>query len=107
MANKTLHDLRCVATNSYPSVHLPATGPGTWIRVLDILPGRFGTDVHLRLRLHDLFDESREYEALSYTWGSTTEGRSVIINEHSCLPVTDNLYHALQRLRSWLKRRTI
>lgn len=96
-----------MATKSYPPVHLPTTGPGNWIRVLDILPGRFGSDVHLELRLHNLSDESREYEALSYTWGVRTLGQWVTVNNDYRLPVTDNLYRALQRARLCRNRRTI
>lgn len=96
-----------MATNSYPPVHIPVTKFGTWTRVLDILPGRFGTDVALELRHHNISDQSRQYEALSYTWGPTTEDRSVTVNKHYRLPVTDNLYLALQRLRLRDHHRTI
>lgn len=51
------------------------------------------------------------YEALSYTWGDTTERRTIRLKSKSIswhdLPVTDNLSNALRRLRWRFKIRTL
>lgn len=43
--------------------------------------------------------EVAKYEALSYVWGYSTKGRTIRINQHYVLPITDNLFDALRRLR--------
>ena len=83
--------------NTYPS--LPLDKDSRQIRILRLHPGR---DDALRgtLRVASLTDQPC-YEALSYTWGrSTYEPQPcIILNENCNLPLTDNLYHALTRLR--------
>lgn len=70
----------------------------TSIRVLDLLPGRRGTEIRISLRVVDM-SSGPDYEALSYTWGESSAGRSILVNEIYRLPVTDNLFHALRGLR--------
>ena len=68
--------------------------------LVQILPPDSEEDaIHLTLSNHEL-DGANEvkYEALSYTWGAVTAQRIVLI-EGQRLPVTDNLYAALNRLR--------
>lgn len=96
-----------MAPYKYPQVPLPAQADGQWTRVLDIRPGRFDTKLHLDLRLADVASRSTRYEALSYTWGASLNGRSVTVNDEYELPVTDNLFDALRRLRRRYRHRTI
>lgn len=39
------------------------------------------------------------YEALSYVWGKSSENRTITLDGQKGVPVTDNLYVALRRLR--------
>lgn len=55
--------------------------------------------------VHDA-DNSIDYEALSYTWGTTTKSYSISIN-NSDLAVTENLYQALEHLRQELEDRIL
>ncbi|KAI0406752.1 HET-domain-containing protein [Xylaria palmicola] len=83
------------------------------IRVLELLPGMFDNDLRVILRTVSL-DDKPSYEALSYTWGGRTEGRSLKIWQNtkwiprsSELPITDNLFKALRRLRKLSKARVL
>lgn len=81
----------------YPLVPLLAPEHGNAILLLEIVPGRFDDELQLKLWAADL--ATAEYEALSYTWGASTKGRRVIVNERFIFSVTDNLFCALRRLR--------
>lgn len=70
---------------------------GNEIRLLAILPGRFGDPIKCTLSTVCLDDEPA-FEALSYTWGSMSKDSSLICDSKS-LKVTSNLYEGLQRLR--------
>lgn len=70
---------------------------GNEIRLLAILPGRFGDPIKCTLSTVCLDDEP-VFEALSYTWGSMSKDSSLICDLKS-LNVTSNLYEGLQRLR--------
>lgn len=70
---------------------------GNEIRLLAILPGRFGDPIKCTLSTVCLDDEPA-FEALSYTWGSMSKDSSLICDSKS-LHVTSNLYEGLQRLR--------
>ena len=76
------------------------------IRVLEITPGAWSADVHIFLRTVRL-ESAPQYEALSYTWGSSEEGRTVCVNKKATLPVSDNLFRALRRLRKKFGSRTL
>ena len=76
------------------------------IRLVEILPGKVDR-IFCRIHIVDLNDLSRaatgaeqstSYEALSYTWDVQTSYEHVWRND-KVLPVTQNLYVALQRLR--------
>ena len=75
------------------------------IRVLEILPGRHAKPVSVVLRAVCL-NTSPQYEALSYTWGAVSD-KNVRIQERYDILVTDNLYHALLRLRHKSQIRTM
>lgn len=92
--------------HQYPPLPLIIDHGDHHVRVLDLLPGRFNSELRLALRPESLSD-SPHYEALSYTWGAAAEGRTVIVNDIYHLSVTDNLYRALRRLRYRFTRRTL
>ncbi|KAH7417001.1 heterokaryon incompatibility protein-domain-containing protein [Cadophora sp. MPI-SDFR-AT-0126] len=78
--------------------NLPLPDPRS-IRILNILPGRFGDIVECTLEVVDLnAAEKPQYEALSYVWGPI--GPPVMIKCNSqAVKVTPNLGAALQRIR--------
>ena len=76
------------------------------IRVLEILPGKLDTKMRVTLRVVSL-DANPHYEALSYTWGASSEARAVRANAKFEIPVTDNLFRALRRLRNTRKTRRL
>lgn len=66
------------------------------IRVLDLQPGTTESEIRILLRVERL---TNAYEALSYTWGASTENRVVRVNNDFVVSVTDNLFRALRCLR--------
>lgn len=87
---------------------LPLDSTKQEIRVLDILPGRFGDPLRAELRVVSRAEEpTPAYEALSYTCGPATRGTFAILQKNVKFPITDNLYDALQRLRQKRKTRTL
>ncbi|KAL8719837.1 MAG: hypothetical protein Q9225_003215 [Loekoesia sp. 1 TL-2023] len=72
--------------------------------MLKLCPG--GLDKEITLSLASVFldiDKPLKYHALSYTWGNPTKTKVVIVQTSDgprVLPVTDNLYTALQHLRN-------
>ena len=76
------------------------------VRLLELQPGRYGRRLHGKIRLVNLEDHPT-YEALSYTWGPITEDRCIFLDEGATLPLSDNLYRALQRLRHRLRKRVL
>ena len=79
---------------------------GTRIRVLHLLPRTHGSSIYLKLKVVDL-DSEPIYQALSYTWGKSSEGRYVFVNGIYRVSVTDNLFNALHGLRRRLKVRVL
>ena len=80
----------------YPSVPLdPDNGE---IRLLTLLPGAWDDKITCTLETVLLSNEPF-YNALSYTWGVSTGGKTVSLNEVEKFPVTDNVEAALRRLR--------
>lgn len=94
-----LHDFS--QTRSY--THAPL-GTGE-IRLLDLHPGRHTDPIHCTLRKLSLADKPA-YESLSYCWG--TNGDEAMVHcglDH--IPVTRNLFSALQHLRCKEHLRTL
>ena len=73
------------------------------IRVLRLLPGLSGSIIRCTLRIASLMcDSPQPYEALSYAWGESRHSRSIRVHQggvSNTLPVTDNLFAALNGLR--------
>ncbi|KIW06013.1 uncharacterized protein PV09_03194 [Verruconis gallopava] len=76
---------------------LPAKDPGA-IRILEIQPGAFESDIILSLQSASLHDPNVYYEALSYTWGDPGDTEAIFCDGVS-FRATRNLYVALRRLR--------
>lgn len=87
----------------YAGLKLPSEGS---IRLLDIAPGQQKTPIEVSLRVVSL-DSRPQYEALSYTWGSSSQCNTILVNEIYSTPVTDNLFRALKRLRHETESRTL
>jgi hypothetical protein len=90
-----------------PYVYPPLQASSKKIRLLTLLPGPFGTDIHCQLHKTDLHRNSPPlYEALSYAWGSE-EDLVVIQIGKGTLSVRKNLADALQHLRYPDRPRTL
>jgi hypothetical protein len=76
------------------------------IRVLDLLPGFWHSELRVEIRVVNLALDSY-FEALSYPCGSSSEGKTLIANDGCRLPIYNNLYLALRRLRYRFARRTL
>ncbi|KAK4570121.1 hypothetical protein LTR86_002201 [Recurvomyces mirabilis] len=71
--------------------------PHTRIRLAYLHAGSWPDPVAVTLRVH-LRSNRPIFVALSYTWGASTAGNSILLNG-SYFAVTDNLHAALRRLR--------
>lgn len=87
----------------YPS--LPLDSSKDEFRLLQVHAVDPNEPLRCTLVIHSLKD-SPQYEALSYTWGASTLGRTVKVNTTN-LAITDNLYDALRRLASTQTTRTL
>ncbi|OQO02886.1 hypothetical protein B0A48_11169 [Cryoendolithus antarcticus] len=82
------------------------------IRLLRLQGGQFYTPLVGTLIVGDMTEKSGKhtYDALSYAWGAATLRRRLLLigpkqSQKYALPITDNLYTALRRLRhSWMPR---
>lgn len=79
------------------------------IRVLRLLPGRYGDPMCTELTVRTLTDDQGygQYEALSYTWGGSSQQRTISVDAIGGFRVTDNAYNAMQRLRRHREARVI
>jgi len=70
------------------------------IRLLDLLPApHINNEIYVTLSKASLDDAALKYDALSYTWGPSTEHHTIRLHGQGEHPVTDNLYYALRRIR--------
>jgi hypothetical protein len=70
------------------------------IRLLTLLPGEFHSEIEIRLHKTILAAENiPEFEALSYTWGSTENPVNIKVGSSGNILVTQNLAIALPHLR--------
>lgn len=69
------------------------------IRVLTLLPGSKIDAIHCQMDVVDFTEEYSDYSALSYCWGSPTQGIQKIYIDGCEFSVLRNLYHALVALR--------
>lgn len=88
--------------NLYPSAPLAADE----IRLLEILPGDEADAIKCALRTAS-FSDNLGYDAVSYTWGGSAEGRTITLETLADFPVTDNAYSALTRFRQPEKTKVI
>lgn len=77
---------------------------------MTILPGNFSSKIRLDLHKEQFAEDStKEFEALSYAWGSTKKLVDVYVGETGCqtIQVTRNLADALPYLRHQEKPRVL
>ncbi|KAF2818752.1 HET-domain-containing protein [Ophiobolus disseminans] len=86
-----LHSVSKLRTYSYEPLQ------ASEIRLLDLQPGRHVDQIRCAMRRVALTDKS-PYESLSYCWGTAREEKEVQC-DGSTIPVTRNLFGALQHLR--------
>jgi len=82
--------------------YIPLDKSAHTIRLLTLLPGNFGEDIHVRLSIQTLTQKSTlSYEALSYAWGTAEDPTNIYVGEAKdyVLSVTKNLACALDYLR--------
>ncbi|KAF2996873.1 hypothetical protein E8E13_004809 [Curvularia kusanoi] len=82
--------------------HVPLESPKEEIRLLRILPGT--DEIQLTLQRHE-FTADLDYVALSYEWGTTDRPENICL-DGKILPLRQNLYAALQSLRTLQADRT-
>lgn len=98
-----------MSNSSQTFVHTPLENPAS-IRLFRLLPGENGTSLKCEFVEHG--DPSvTPYEALSYAWGNAVFPNIIEVYESSdgdetnrSIPITKNLFDALQRLRSDVPR---
>jgi hypothetical protein len=86
------------------SIHQPLNNDQ--IRLLRLAPGLPADRICSSLETHLLPSIEFEFEALSYTWGSTENNAVIHLGNH-LVPVTRNLFEALQALRFQDKPRVL
>ncbi|KAI1395689.1 heterokaryon incompatibility protein-domain-containing protein [Hypoxylon fuscum] len=78
------------------------------IRLLHLQPApNLDDEISGTLTTAALGDRATKFEALSYTWGGSSENRTIQLNQKGGHVVTDNLYYALRRLRNRRTKRVI
>lgn len=91
--------------------YTPLRDEATDIRLLTILPSaNLSDNIHILIDTIPLAPGSDvDYEALSYTWGSTENPVRIFVGleESHILPVTTNLAEALQHLRDQSNKRVM
>jgi hypothetical protein len=85
-------------SNILGRIYNPLNLSSNEIRLLTLFPGDSTADINCQLSQHSLEDRL-DYEALSYTWGSTEESLTIYVNGFS-FQITRNLDHALRHLRA-------
>lgn len=76
------------------------------IRLVNLHPGEPDTEIQITLEV--VYTDSKPaYEALSYTWGSSSKGHVITSNGKYKVPVTNNLFQALNGLRYRHQKRTL
>ena len=100
---------KCLATRETPNSQVVDESPALEytpldtkkpeIRLLTLLPGKFSARLECKLKNTSLGNNETTYEAVSYAWGAPIFANTIIVNGQS-LKIADNLYHALQYLRS-------
>lgn len=76
------------------------------IRLLKLLQGREEEELCASLALADLEENDLDYDALSYCWGPPVFCRRIRVGQ-AYFKITENLYHALHRLRLPAEARVI
>ena len=92
-------------SNSRVYVGLPLDEQRVCVRLLTLLPGAGDDHIHCKLKVVTL-STFRNYEALSYTWGSSVHDFPITVNSQQ-FHITKHLAKALKCLKRTDKRRTL
>jgi hypothetical protein len=90
--------------------YIPLDKSAHTIRLLTLLPGNFGEEIHVRLSIRTLTQKSAlSYEALSYAWGTAEDPTNIYVGKSKdyVLSVSKNLVCALDHLRFKERSRTL
>jgi hypothetical protein len=90
--------------------YIPLDKSARKIRLLTLLPGNFGEDIHVRLSIWTLTQKStRSYQALSYAWGTAEDPTNIYVGKSKdyVLSVPKNLACALDHLCLKERSRTL
>ncbi|KAI1366020.1 heterokaryon incompatibility protein-domain-containing protein [Xylaria arbuscula] len=97
----------------YEYAKLPR-GEHQTIRLLELQPGKFDDDIHIKITAPHRLDRSEYWEALSYVWGSEENPATIHVGRKTSdhrmcrtLKVTRNLEEALRYLRHRSDSRTL
>ncbi|ORY08964.1 heterokaryon incompatibility protein-domain-containing protein [Clohesyomyces aquaticus] len=82
------------------SIYSPLPSGSHTIRLLDLLPGKWGDDINVRLQECTIAEARDRYISISYTWGEPGTVKQMLITcNRSRVPISENLYTLLRRLR--------
>jgi hypothetical protein len=93
-----------------PYSYVPLNKSTHKVRLLTLLPGNLGEDIHVRLFTRTLNQEcTPSYEALSYAWGTAEDPTNIYVGNSKdyFLSVSKNLACALDHLRFKESSRTL
>ena len=87
-------------TMAYDTIYRPLPSGSQTIRLLELVPGKWTDDIKVQLREVTIAKARDHYVAISYTWGQAGTVKQVLITcDRARVPVSENLYTILRRLR--------
>lgn len=90
------------------SIYRPLPGKAQTIRLLRLLPNTFNRDVECELLERPIAEARNQYIAISYTWGNIGATKQVLITCNGVrVPVSENLFTVLRRLRHPLRNANV
>ncbi|KAF9733344.1 hypothetical protein PMIN02_001855 [Paraphaeosphaeria minitans] len=89
-------------------IYKPLAAKAQTIRLLRLLPNAFERDIECELLERPIFEAQNRYIAISYTWGSVGATKQVLIYcDGVRVPVSENLFTVLRRLRHPLRNANV
>jgi hypothetical protein len=90
------------------SLYKPLPEKKQTIRLLRLLPNAFNRDIECELLERPIAEARNRYIALSYTWGNVNATKQVLITCNGVrVPISENLYTILRRLRHPLRNANV
>ncbi|KAF2259443.1 hypothetical protein CC78DRAFT_562621 [Lojkania enalia] len=82
------------------SIYLPLPAKSHTIRLISLQPGEWKEEIEVELRETSIAKARDRYTTISYTWGNVDTTKQRLITCNGCqVPISDNLYTILRRLR--------